>query len=331
MDFERLASELLRALRGKRSQVAFSRRLGFKSNVAYAWESGRRFPTAAEAMHAAVRCGHTLDVALLRYRQIHLGGRPLPDLEDPDDVAAFMRLLSGSAQTAELARRCGKNRHAVARWLSGETRVRLPDFLRFLQAVNRSALTFIDGFVSPATLPSAREQWARVQAMGSLLFDRPETLLVFVALGLATYRELPRHRAGWLAAQLGLTLPQERAALSALRDAGVIAWTGRRWRIDDASELDTRRYPQVVLDIKRFFAELGAQRIGARGEAFNYVLLSVEEHELEELLDMQRELIGRIRALAVRDRKATRPVLVNIQVAPLDAPDEGRLRNEEGG
>lgn len=331
MDFERLASELLRALRGKRSQVAFSRRLGFKSNVAYAWESGRRFPTAAEAMRAATRCGHVLEDALLRYRQIHLGGRPLPDLEDPDEVAAFLRVLSGSAQIAELARRCGKNRHAVARWLSGETRVRLPDFLRFLQAVNRSALTFVDGFVSPAALPSAREQWERVQAMGSLLFDRPETLLVFVGLGLSTYRALPRHRVGWLSAQLGLSVAQERAALSALRDAGVIAWNGRRWRIDDASELDTRRYPQVVLDIKRFFAGLGMGRIGDEGEVFNYVLLSVEEHELEELYELQREVIGRIRAIAVRKRNSTRPVLVNLQIAPLDAAAEERLRNEKGG
>ena len=331
MDFERLASELLRALRGKRSQVAFSRRLGFKSNVAYAWESGRRFPTAAEAMRAATRCGHVLEDALLRYRQIHLGGRPLPDLEDPDEVAAFLRVLSGSAQIAELARRCGKNRHAVARWLSGETRVRLPDFLRFLQAVNRSALTFVDGFVSPAALPSAREQWERVQAMGSMLLDRPETLLVFVGLGLSTYRALPRHRVGWLSAQLGLSVAQERAALSALRDAGVIAWNGRRWRIDDASELDTRRYPQVVLDIKRFFAGLGMGRIGDEGEVFNYVLLSVEEHELEELYELQREVIGRIRAIAVRKRDSTRPVLVNLQIAPLDAAAEERLRNEKGG
>jgi hypothetical protein len=32
-DFEVLASELLRALRGERSQTAFARRLGYKSNI----------------------------------------------------------------------------------------------------------------------------------------------------------------------------------------------------------------------------------------------------------------------------------------------------------
>ena len=38
LDFEQIARELLVALRGKRSQTAWSRRLGYKSNVAYAWE-----------------------------------------------------------------------------------------------------------------------------------------------------------------------------------------------------------------------------------------------------------------------------------------------------
>ena len=47
LDFERLSRELLVALRGQRSQVQWSRRLGYRSNVAYAWESGRRWPNAA--------------------------------------------------------------------------------------------------------------------------------------------------------------------------------------------------------------------------------------------------------------------------------------------
>ena len=36
---------MIKALRGGRSQTAFSRHLGFKCNVLYTWESGRRWPT----------------------------------------------------------------------------------------------------------------------------------------------------------------------------------------------------------------------------------------------------------------------------------------------
>jgi hypothetical protein len=57
LDFEALARQFLRALRGNRSQVAFSRRLRYRSNIAYLWESGRNMPTAAVALAAAARTG----------------------------------------------------------------------------------------------------------------------------------------------------------------------------------------------------------------------------------------------------------------------------------
>ncbi len=49
MNYHRLACGVVRALRGKRSQLAFSRRLGYSTNVAYAWEAGRRGPSTREA------------------------------------------------------------------------------------------------------------------------------------------------------------------------------------------------------------------------------------------------------------------------------------------
>src|SRR5688572_27455473 len=60
LDFEVIASELLRELRGRRSQRAFSRRLGYRTNIAYRWETARCFPTAAETLRIAARVG--LDV-----------------------------------------------------------------------------------------------------------------------------------------------------------------------------------------------------------------------------------------------------------------------------
>jgi len=57
VDAHLLAREFLVALRGKRSQVNWSRRLGYRSNVAYTWEAGRHFPTVAEAFRAVQRSG----------------------------------------------------------------------------------------------------------------------------------------------------------------------------------------------------------------------------------------------------------------------------------
>ena len=67
MDYDQLASELIRALRGRRSQLAFSRRLGFRTNVVHTWEAQRRWPTASRSLRAAQRAGVDPRAALTRF------------------------------------------------------------------------------------------------------------------------------------------------------------------------------------------------------------------------------------------------------------------------
>jgi hypothetical protein len=55
LSVEQLSRELMRVLRGPASQRAYSRALGFTSNVAYSWETGRRFPEASVFLRAAGR------------------------------------------------------------------------------------------------------------------------------------------------------------------------------------------------------------------------------------------------------------------------------------
>ena len=72
-----LTREFLRAVRGERSQVAFSRRVGFTSNVAAEWESGRRVPSAATALAVCARAG--IDVAR-GFDAFHRDSAPLIEL-----------------------------------------------------------------------------------------------------------------------------------------------------------------------------------------------------------------------------------------------------------
>jgi len=50
MDYELASRELVRALRGKRSQAAVQRRLRRSSNVLHAWETGARYPRLTDLL-----------------------------------------------------------------------------------------------------------------------------------------------------------------------------------------------------------------------------------------------------------------------------------------
>ena len=52
---EAIAADLVRALRGRRSQSEFSRRLGYRSNIVRRWEASECVPTAATFLEAYSR------------------------------------------------------------------------------------------------------------------------------------------------------------------------------------------------------------------------------------------------------------------------------------
>src|SRR5688572_16704514 len=115
-----MSSELLRAIRGRRSQVAFSRRLRYRSNIAYLWESGRNFPTAATMFRAAERCGRDVRAALARFYRAPPDWLADVDLGSAAGVARLLTDLRGSTPIGDLAALCGRDRFAVSRWLKGQ-------------------------------------------------------------------------------------------------------------------------------------------------------------------------------------------------------------------
>ncbi|HYQ15585.1 MAG TPA: helix-turn-helix domain-containing protein, partial [Polyangiaceae bacterium] len=102
MDLEQLGKELVLALRGQRSQVGLSRRLGYSSNVLYTWESGRRAPSASAFFALAARCGVSLEQGL---REFLLERRlsSVPDVRQPGGVAQLVRALLADWPIVELA------------------------------------------------------------------------------------------------------------------------------------------------------------------------------------------------------------------------------------
>jgi len=318
-DAELLSRELVRALRGKRSQRAFSARIGRASSVASAWESGRRSPSITELLRVASKLGLDVQRALASFAEVHAPGFRAPARVGVSHVAALLRALAGTTPISTIAERAGVTRSATSRWLSGRVEPRLPDFLQIVEATCRGAMTFVAALVPPLSLPSIAERWRREQAFGPLVREVPEALVVIVALSHGTYLASERPSSAVLARVTGLGEREIDLAIERLAAIEAIRWDGRRWEVDPAFELDTRRVPGVAEEARRYFARLGAERLGRTvGERFTYVCLTASEAEIEQLLRAQAELMALTRKIAVSDT-TERLVLVNVHVLPLDA------------
>lgn len=322
MDFEQISTEFVRSLRGKRSQPAFSRRLGYKSNVAYTWESGRGFPTAARALQAAERVG--IDV-LEAYRQFYR--RPpswLTELDpkSPQGIAAFLDDLRGNTSIVDLAEYSGKSRFAISRWLKGTTEPKLPEFFLMIECASLRLVDFIESLVDPRSLPSVSERWQALEVARRVAYDSPWTQGVLRALELDEYQQLARHEPGWIAQRIGIDQATEERCLQLLEQTGQIRFRGCRWASGDVLTVDTRKDPRAALRAKTWWGQEALRRVeqGQRGMVYN--LFGVSARDLERLRQLQKAYFNELRTIVSQSEPVERVALATVALVDLgDSPD----------
>jgi transcriptional regulator with XRE-family HTH domain len=321
MDYELLARQLLRELRGARSQTAFSRRLGYRSNVAYAWESGRRFPTAAELLGAAAKSGIDVRGAVQPFLQRHLS-EALRTLEpgSSEFCAELLRELRGSASIQSLAERAGISRSSLSRILAGLVEPRVPLFLRLIDVASRRVLDLLSGLVDVERLPAAGIEWRRVQALRRLAHENPLSEAVPRFLELEAYQSLACHEPGWIASKLGVTLEQEQRTLADLTSVGVVSWDGTRYQLDRARSVDTSRsQPPAQRALRAYWTDQARRRLAEGGQGnFAYLVFSTDDATLAAIEQLRLRFFRELRALVASSPRADRVAVTNVQLFAID-------------
>jgi transcriptional regulator with XRE-family HTH domain len=317
MDYEAVARELVRALRGSRSQAACSRRMKCSSNVFHAWETGVRYPSLSH-FDALVRlAGADLSRA---FAALGSGASGSP-ARRPTDRARWLRDLAAGRSVSELARALQRNRNTVARWLDASTEPRLPDLLRFVHATTLRLLEFIGTVVDPARLPSVLQAHRDLEAQRRLAYDMPWSHAVLRAMDLSSYRALRRHEPGFLARQLGIDAELEQACLGALAASGQIRKIKGKWQQVRVLAVDTRVDPGKNWILKRHWAAVAVQRLQlstpAENSLFSYNLFAITDEAYARIRELHLAYYEQVRAVVEASRGGTRVALVNVQLVPL--------------
>jgi hypothetical protein len=323
VDCRQLCAELIRALRGRRSQMALSRRLGYRTNVLYLWEAKKGAPTAAGFFALARRAGVDVEASLQRfYRDPPPWMRQL-DPVSPEGAAALLRDLKGNATLVDVARSLRRSRYALSRWLDGSAEPRLPDFLQAIEVTSLRLLDFVACFADPEQMPSVSDRWRQLQLSRRAAYERPWSHAVLRALELDGYVRLPRHEPGWIAQRLGLSREEEEESLRVLSSSGQIELLAGRWVPRGDSAIDTRRDPRAARQLKAWWFDVGTERY--RGEVpgvFSYNLFGVSALDFERIQALQRSYFREIRSIVAQSQPVETVALVNLQLFSLLDPAE---------
>ncbi|HKO49474.1 MAG TPA: DUF4423 domain-containing protein [Polyangiaceae bacterium] len=320
MDYESLSSELLRALRGKRSQTAFSKRLGYRSNVAYAWESGRAWPTALDFFGILERSGRKLEPLLLAFFRLPDGASLKTDLKSARGVAGFLDELRGRTAVVDLARAAQRSRFAVARWLKGEAEPRLPDFLRLVECASLRLLDFIACFIDPSTLPSVAKLWRELETARRAAYEMPWSHAVLRVIELPAYRKLRVHEPGFIAERLCISREEEERCVALLLTTGQLKRQAKRLIPGAALTVDTRGDAARSRQAKAFWTRVSLERIEAGADGtFSYNLFSVSRADLERIRELHRAYFRELRRIVAASEPAECVALANVHLLELGA------------
>jgi transcriptional regulator with XRE-family HTH domain len=328
LDFEGIAAEWVRELRGKRSQAAFSRRLGYQSSVVHRWESQSAWPTAARFLEACSSCGKDVAAAFEAFflrRPVWLKSHAATS---PEAVAAFLRQLQGKVKIVTLAENSGYSRYSVARWLSGEAEPKLPELLWLIEASSRRALDFIATFSDPARLPSAREEWQRRERLRQAAYEETWSHAVLRALEL-TDRPTDATESAWLQRVLGIDSAHVERALAALERGGEIARRDDQWVVLPARTVTTGRHPATLGILTRAWTEVALERIAKRTPAhFGYSLFAISKQDLRRLRDLQLEYLREMQSIIAHSSPNECVGLFCMQLLDLRDGDDNALGSE---
>jgi transcriptional regulator with XRE-family HTH domain len=314
MDMRILGQELVRALRGRRSQTALSRRLGYRSNVLYMWESGRREPSGSELFRLLARTGRDPAAAWSRFA-VELDG---VDLTTPAGVATLLDQLRGDARVVEVARRAGVSRYTASRWLRGLSEPRLPELLALVEVLTLRVVDLVAEMVPPASVPTIAAAWSELETRRHVAFTHPWSQALARQLETEDYARLARHAPGWLAERLGLEPEEEARALAALEEAGLVTWNGERYvtaavAVDTSMATDAQRR-----QLKMHWTDEARRRIEAgRDGQFSWAVVALSRQDYETLRAMHVRYVQSLRQLVDASSPSQIVAVANVQLFPL--------------
>lgn len=305
-----VSRQLLRLIRGKRSQVAFSRRLGYRGNVAADWEGGHRSPTAQVLLRAMARVG--IDVPA-GFRSFHADSAQ----ESARGLHLWLDSLRGSTPQVRIAERSGFSRHQIRRWLSGEAQPRVPQFLALVHALTGRGQDWVAAFVDIELIPALLPRYRAAHSAARLVYEKPWAAALRMLIGSDAYRADPSD--AFLGQALGISASQVAEAVQALLDAGLVERKGSQLHTlstftasASASEEDRRA-------LKAHWSRVALERLDKPRPAdlVSLNLMTLSKADLERVRQLQRAYFRELRALVASSEPEEAAALVLMQVISL--------------
>jgi hypothetical protein len=316
-DFTRVTAELVRALRGRRSQVALSRKLRFATNVVYGWEKRRRHASLQQLLELGQAVKADWSAAFLRFYPTKAPTWLTRETEwsSLQTVSRFLTDIRGAIPLVHLAQQTGFSRYAIARWLAGAAVPRAWEFLSLLHHCTHRLLDFLEPLTGGKPLASLKFEYERVHAARLVGERYPLSQVLLRCLELESNRTASGHS---YASRIGISTDTEREILSLLEATGQVEQRGDGWAVLRASPLNMRLHRETAHLHREFWVDVARQRAPHAADALcAYNVCGVSREGFDQLKRLQREYLQKARAIIETSEPVQRVALLQVNFVSL--------------
>lgn len=319
MDYAAIQGDLLRVLRGKRTQKQISEKMGFDFNQSYRWESGRTSMSWAHFLEYCQVCHARLPAHLKSAFSF---------AQDPSETGALVRhFVAGRAQK-EISEEMGISRSSLSRWMTGRQIPNLEQMLQLMHIGSIDFYRFLETLSMQAELPSIQKELERERAYLKLYEVYPWLSVLFSALETVGYLENPS--LSYLSKKTKIPVALLKDAIGDLQAQNLLEWTGKLWkmnlfRVSIRGSIESRR--EMCRYVLNRAMDGANTSFGVEGTRFSWKLFSLNEKQFDLLLQKYTEFFNELGSLIDKGQEgADKVYLFSTVFADFDLLPEMKLK-----
>ncbi len=231
INFKNVIKELLKALRGRRSQEALNRSFGFSFNQIYRWERGITKISWPEFIQFCELCHIPLQKKII---EIFKGPHALFAEENKDPLLSqnVIHALMGNMVIDKFSKRYQLPRKSVSKWLSGQADPSLEQMFFLFHYHSGQLIKLIDALIGTGHIPSLQDVIVKHKIREEITYKYPEVSLILNTIHTKQFQAKTECLEGHFAKKFGLTLAEEKEILSGLLRSDTIHRYGASYRMN---------------------------------------------------------------------------------------------------
>ncbi len=303
MCYEKLKIDLLKTIRGDKTQQQVNKKLGFDFNQVSRWETQQKRILWPEFVRYCELSNINITQSLKRVFTYH---------DKPEDYKTLVRHLSADKKMSVMSNKTKISRYIIRRWMNNTYPPTLEEMFQVMEVYQSTLINFIDDLVGVEHVKAfSRKQKAYV-AEKNFIYKYPYFAAVALCLELKQYKRLKAHQKGFIAKRIGISQEEEEEVFKNAVKLGLLEFRKKKYYKppENKRHLNTKGNFFGSKCIKGYWLNKSIQKLEKMNEPkkedyFSYFLFNTNETTYNLVLDEYIKFFKKIIDLVVQDNKPT--------------------------